>query len=290
MDEHPLVLGDGIAEVTIHPRLGASIGEFLAPHHILQNGGTGRSGVFALGSQVLAPFANRIAGGGFAWDGHFHPLMPNLAGERYPIHGNAFQSEWAITDASSTRATLSLASEGPGDFRYEAELTYQLDNGALTASIVLTNTGDLALPFGVGFHPWFVRTPKTRLRFQADGYWTETQDHLPSGFVPLTGTEGFAQGTIAPLPNDWINRAFTGWTGVAELIWPERRSGVRLEATGLGVLMLYSPSHEADFICLEPVSHSVDAHNRTGRGVAVPTVLAPGETLGAEMAITPFTP
>lgn len=288
MDERALILGDGIAEVVIHPHLGASIGDYLAPHPVLKTGGAGRDGAFGLGCQVLAPFANRISGGGFTLNERVHPLAPNVAGEPYPIHGNAFQSAWMVVEATPNTVRLSLVSHGPGDFRYRADLSYRLDRGALGAAISLTNTADFPLPFGLGFHPWFVRTPAARLRFGASGYWTELPDHLPDSFVPSVGTSGFGRGSSEPLPTDWINRAFAGWAGAAELLWPERGSGIRLAARGLGVLMVYSPGASADFICLEPVSHTVDAHNRSGRGVVAPSILAPGQSLSAEMTITPF--
>jgi aldose 1-epimerase len=53
-------------------------------------------------------------------------------------------------------------------------------------------------------------------------------------------------------------------------------------------VILYSPSAAADYVCIEPVSHSVDAHNRTDAGTAPPQILAPGERLTASAAITPY--
>jgi aldose 1-epimerase len=58
---------------------------------------------------------------------------------------------------------------------------------------------------------------------------------------------------------------------------------VRLTAPGLSTLIVYSPSAEAPFLCLEPVSHPVDAHNLPGQPGLVR--LEPGEGLSASMVL-----
>jgi aldose 1-epimerase len=52
----------------------------------------------------------------------------------------------------------------------------------------------------------------------------------------------------------------------------------------LGTLILYSPSAQAPFLCLEPVSHPVDAHNLPGQPGLVR--LAQGESLSAFLALS----
>lgn len=249
----------------------------------------GRKGEFALGCNVLLPFSNRISSGGFVHDGRFHALEPNLPNSPYPTHGNAFQRAWKIAELSVDRVVLQLESSGPGPFRYAAGLTYSLANGALVMELAARNTAHIGLPFGIGFHPWFVRVPLTRLTMKAAGHWRETGDHLPSTFHRINEAPDFDFSTGAELPKGWINTAFTGWDGTARIDWLTRELSVGITADPpLSTAIIYSPSAAADFICFEPVSHSVDAYNRSEPGTAPPQVLAPGESLVARMKISPF--
>ena len=43
---------------------------------------------------LLVPWSGRISEGGFSFDGAFHALDANMAGEPCPIHGNAWQRAW----------------------------------------------------------------------------------------------------------------------------------------------------------------------------------------------------
>jgi aldose 1-epimerase len=236
----------------------------------------------------MVPFANRISGGGFHHGGQFHRLEPNRAGDKYPNHGNGFQSAWTAEMSGDANVRLTLRSDGPGPFRYDATLDYALQAGALTMQLTVTNRGAIALPFGAGFHPWFARTRLARLTFAAAGCWSESSDHLPDRYTPLPKAAGLDFSAGRALPAHWINMAFTGWDGMAELHWPERGWGVTLAAgPPLSTLMLYSPSGDAATVCIEPVSHSVDAHNRSEPGTAPPQVLTPGADLVIVTTITP---
>jgi aldose 1-epimerase len=290
----PLTLTDGRSRAEVHPATGAAIRRY----DVLVDGvwqsifdasaDGGRAGPFALGCNLLLPFSNRIAGGGFRHEGRFHALEPNLPGSRYPIHGNAFAESWTVVEAHPATAALHLDSSGPGPFRYAAEFTCSLRDGALAMALAARNTGAHSLPFGAGFHPWFVRTPGTRLTMRTAGAWAEDEEHLPTTFHPTGDPDGLEFSGGAPLPAGWINNAFTGWDGVARIDWPDRGLSATIQAEPpLTTAIVYSPSADSGFFCLEPVSHSVDAHNRSGPGTAPPQVLAPGETLTACMTITP---
>ena len=91
--------------------------------------GQGTDDPNSLAAYVLVPWSNRISGGGFDFDGKFHPLEPNFPPEPFPLHGNGWTSEWALVERTSDRAVLELASEGPGPFRYLSKLTYAAHRG-----------------------------------------------------------------------------------------------------------------------------------------------------------------
>lgn len=284
-----LALADDRSRVELAPWLGGGIlaAEALMagePVPLLRPWQGPDSGPFGLGSNVLLPFSNRISGGGFSFEGTFHPIEPNLEGEPCPIHGDAFQKPWTVADATSSAATLVLENGGIGPYRYSAEAKVELRDGVLVHTLTVTNRSGRTLPFGGGFHPWFPRTPETRIQFNASGVWLEDARHLPTAHVPLNERPDwdFTQG--AALPSDWINNAFTGWTGQAIIAQPAFGLVVTLNADApLTTAIVYSPSSAADFFCFEPVSHPVDAHHLDGGPGLVP--LADGESLTFSMRL-----
>jgi aldose 1-epimerase len=264
-------LSDGVAEVEIVPSLGAG----LASYDLISQGGRepllrrcrdlSRATPFDLANNLLVPWSNRISGGGFAFGGRFHPLQPNLVGEPMPIHGNGFSSAWEVVEASAVNAFLTLNSAGPGPFKFLAAVRYSLDQGALRVALKVTNHGQEALPFGLGLHPWFPRTPGTTLQARAAFVTLEDSLHLPAGQVSVASREDWNFSTHRCLPHHWINNDFSPWDGHAEIIWSDRGLRLSIEAEGaLLAYILYSPASDADFFCFEPVTHLVDAHNRAG--------------------------
>jgi aldose 1-epimerase len=118
--------------------------------------------------------------------------------------------------------------------------------------------------------------------------WTETRDHLSDRYLPIASHAQWSFSEAPLLPDHWLNNAFTGWGGEATIEWPERGLGATITAAEpLRTLILYSPSAEAPYISVEPVSHSVDAHNRDATGAAPPQRLAPGERLTLAVRIAP---
>ncbi|MBV8107640.1 MAG: aldose 1-epimerase [Hyphomicrobiales bacterium] len=290
-----VTLADGVAEATVAPDLGGG----LASYDLV--GANGRAalfrpcrdlsqaGPFDLANNLLVPWSNRISGGGFYFGGRFHPLEPNLPGEPYPIHGNGFSSPWSVESAAAERVELLLTSNGPGPFCYIARATYELDRGALTMGLRLRNLAAEPLPFGLGFHPWLVRTPVALLQAKAERVVLENSGHLPAGEAPVASHAEWNFASPRALPAGWINNAFLGWDGRAAIVWPDRKLALDVEAdAALSTYIVFSPAAGADFFCFEPVSHPVDAHNLPrGPEANGLTILAPQETMFASCRFRP---
>jgi aldose 1-epimerase len=289
-----LVLTDGVVSAIVRPEFGAG----LARLDVLVDGRQvpllrpeppgGAQRPFELGMQILLPWSNRISSGGFSFRGRRYELPPNVEGEPFPIHGNGFSQPWSVTAVGASSASLRLESIGPGPYRYRADLVYAVGDGALTITLELRNTGDDALPFGFGLHPWFPRTAATELQARAAGVWLETDQHLPSGTAPVAVPPEWDFSTAIRLPAGFVNNAFTGWDGRAGIHWPDRGLQLAIEASpSLATYVLYSPSAQSDFFCFEPVSHPVDAFNLPGppasHGLAV---LEPGEATSASAKLS----
>jgi len=290
-----LTISDGVAEAVIAPDLGAGlaaydlVGVSVRTPLFRPCREPSRAGPFDLALNLLVPWSNRISGGGFRFGGQFHALAPNLPGEPFPIHGNGFSSRWQTERATADKAELSLRSDGPGPFRYEAHARYSLAGGALTMRLSVRNLGAAPLPFGLGFHPWIVRGEGTRLEAKAERVVLETHDHLPAGETPVASRPEWDFAVARGLPSEWINNAFLGWDGRATILWPERGLALDVEAEpALSTYILYSPSGEAGFFCFEPVTHPVDAHNLPGGPEAHGlTILAPQEAMAVACRFRP---
>jgi galactose mutarotase-like enzyme len=105
------------------------------------------------GNPVLFPSPGKLAGDAYACRGRHGALKQ---------HGFARNSAWEVVKTSnegSASATLRLTSsaetrkEYPWDF--SAEYTYTLRSDSLRIDLSFTCTGDTAMPFGAGFHPYF---------------------------------------------------------------------------------------------------------------------------------------
>lgn len=271
----------GAAQAVIDPDLGAGVVTLEAGGVPVLSGGAGRvPGPFAQGLNLLVPFSNRISRP-FDFGGQEHPIPANLPGEPYAIHGDAFQKAWTVTAQGESDATMTLRG-GIGPFRYDARVTYGLQEGALSVWLEVVNRAEIALPYGGGFHPWFPRHDETLLQFQAAGYWPEDLRHLPATDAAVQTPPRLRFDLPRALPPDWINCGFSGWDGHATITQPGLT--ITVDAPKLSTATVYSPDAASPFFCFEPVSHPVDAHNLPGQPGLVP--LAPGASLSMALLLS----
>ncbi|WP_256753022.1 aldose 1-epimerase [Mesorhizobium sp. Mes31] len=282
-DSDAVELADGRASLVVSPREGAAILRYdalrpgRAPTPLIKPS----TGLLKFGSQLLIPWSNRISGGGFEFEGRFHALEPNVEGEPFPLHGDGFQRPWRLTRRTSTEMELVLEDGAIGPYRYHASVRYALEDGALAAVLTVENRATIRLPYGLGFHPWFPRSPRTLLQASARRVWLEDERHLPTAVVSLTSRPDWDFSQAARLPDTWVNNAFEGWDGRASIAQPDDAIMVMVDTVStLDVFVLYSPARDADFFCFEPVSHTVDAHHTGGLAT-----LEPGGSITAHMRI-----
>jgi aldose 1-epimerase len=225
----------------------------------------------------MLPYANRIAGNAFAFDGRLWRFEPNNPPERYNVHGTGWQRAWSVEEAGPTEVRLALEVED-GAYAYRAEQRLAIEGAALSVRMRLENRARRRAPFGFGLHPWFRREPDVTLRFGARHFYLEEPEHVAGERVTLPAELDFA--AARALPAGWRNNDYGGWDGQAEIAWPSR--GVRLTMTAepvFGHLMLYADPARP-FFCVEPQSNAAGAFNRRG-GFDDPAegirILAPGE-------------
>jgi aldose 1-epimerase len=243
-------------------------------------------------SYPLIPFSNRIADATLHWRGAAYPLPRYLAGHPHAIHGNGWQRAWSVVERAPARAVIELVHDAVGPrelewpFPYRARQTFALADDALTLTMAIENTGANAFPFGLGWHPFFPRTPATMIGFSAAGVWQTDATTLPTRLEDVPSEWDFS--TPRALGDATLDHCFTGWRSPASVRWPERKLAASIAADpACGHLVVYVP-RGGRYLAIEPVTHMTDAFNRANAGEADTgtRVLAPSETFSCTMRIS----
>jgi len=239
------------------------------------------------GCFVMAPFANRLDGGRFPGPAGPIQLPLNRPEEGLAIHGLSRDRAWRVVDATGDRLTLvDDFSEAGNPFAYT--LTQQISLGASGVELVLrlTNTATESFPYGLGFHPWFSKTADTWLTFEATVQLGRDGRGFAIEPVPADEEPSFPSGVdVSAMP--WFDHHYAGWTSrTAAIDW--RPEGVRMTIQARGTLtnlQVYVPD-SLPVLCVEPVSHVPDVHNRRDlAGYGDVALLAPSETIEGAMIL-----
>lgn len=229
--------------------------------------------LYRLASFPIVPWSNRISGGGFTQEGHFHPVKPNRAGEPYPIHGDGWLQAWQLSRPADDTIVMTLESKcfDGNPHAYGAVQTLRLVEGGLDQELRVRHLGLEPMPYGLAVHPYFPRTPLTRITGKVGGVWLCGNDPLP-----VAHTEDFPPGWNlnegVQAHGSLIDNGFTGWGGQARITWPEL--GLELSVSMPNFELDGGPSQHfcliyrppvGDAFCFEPISHPIDAFHLAGR-------------------------
>jgi aldose 1-epimerase len=234
------------------------------------------------GLYPLVPYWGRIRDSRLLVEESVVQLTPHPDAAPHTLHGPAHRHPWAVEHVEASAAIMSF--DHPGDAEWPWPFRTLLEVSLLSPDrcafrLTLTNTGDRIMPAGLGLHPYFSDAGRTRVIVSAQREWPMDTSHLslPTPAGPLAW-DGALEGPVT--------RQVCGWEGHAVLRRPEFE--VRLKASAeLACLVLHRP-RQADWLCLEPVSHVADAFNLAGvavEGTGART-LAPAERLTAALMIT----
>lgn len=242
-----------------------------------------------VGCFPMVPFANRIDAGRFRFAGEAFQLTVDRPEEHVAVHGLSRFAPFEVVAASRTRTLLVHRHRGPV-FAYDLEQALSVGPQGVAIDLQVTNRGR-RMPYGIGLHPFLVREEDARLRFAAAARFLSDARHLP---VRLT-SEGPDFGAGALLAGlEGFDAHYIGWeTRHARLERPAAGIAVTVSAHGaLTNLHVYVPP-DGGLVCLEPVSHVPDVHNRRRFAEAGDlAVLESGKTLegGARIAVAPGLP
>lgn len=164
-----------------------------ADPELFDNGRPTRSGI-----PILFPFPNRIKEGRFTWQGNQYQLPLTDSAKKNAAHGFVCRRPWRVidegTDESSAWLTgeFELAREDPESrehwpANFVLRVTYRLSTRRLRIEAEVGNPDQKALPFGLGYHPYF-RIPllptgsagTCQVEVPATHYWV-LDESIPTG-------------------------------------------------------------------------------------------------------------
>lgn len=242
---------------------------------------------------AMVPFANRLDGGGFEFEGRPWRVPMNWPDQDLAIHGLSWGRSWRIErdDADALVLSHDVAADPIGEaeaFAYRVEKRIAASGDTLRVALRLQNRADRAAPFSAGLHPWFPRDETTRLAFSAETTFPPDPRTFPSAPQPASSAAAFMDpdgAAVAPLVG--LDQTFAGWSPrTARIIQP--RLGYEAALSGEGALRIVHVyvAPDADVFCVEPVSAMTDVLNRRKLAPFGDSArLAPGETLCGAMTL-----
>ncbi len=219
----------------------------------------------------MVPFAGRIEGNAFVFDEHRYVLKPNTMFDKHVLHGDGWLGLWTVVEQTSTDVILAFnhAADESSPYTYESQLTVSVVDGKLDMQLSVTNCGPVALPFGLGLHPFFPLSNNTTLQLNAEQCWDERDDHLPGKLSTIPEALDFS--TPKAIPNGPNHVGFENWHESARLVISEHDLQIDICAdSGSKRLQVYTPHFEigikdaARYVCLEPMTHTCNAHRMKG--------------------------
>jgi aldose 1-epimerase len=245
--------------------------------------------VIGTASFPMIPFANRIAGNAFSFEGRTYRFEANNPPEIFHVHGTAWKRAWQVESVEPTAATISLEVWEEGSFCYRAEQRFELTDKGLRLTTRVTNTGPDRMPFGFGHHPWFKRDADVTVQFNASSFSLNEPEFVIGQLVGMVPELSFA----APrgLPDYWRCTNYAGWDGEATIRFPSRGIGLRIGGDAVFRNLMFLAVPDMPVFCVEPQTNASGAFNRPGgfgdsRDNVV--VLGPGEEMSGTLSFEPF--
>ncbi len=271
--------------LSMRPELGAAIASLTwRDHEILRPAVSDAQTPLDMGSFPLTPYANRIDRGRFTFADREVALPPTPGFEPHALHGVGWLKSWSVIRTGIDVVDLALAVEASPDWpwAWTASHSLRLDRDGLEMGLAITNQDEAPMPAGLGLHPYFLVEPETILMAPAARVWANRADEIPEQLVPAADIMDWSEGaTVTSAP--FVDNAYADWSGHARLVHADHEVRVTASANARW-LQIYAPSN-AEFACVEPVTHRPNAQNAPADEDAGLVTLAPGQALSMSMRI-----
>jgi galactose mutarotase-like enzyme len=241
--------------------------------------------VDAKGAQLMSLATER---GEYLWQGDerwwprrapvLFPIVGNLRGDRATSaegdvslgrHGLARNHVFDLVDKGKSSLTYRLASSEATlerfPFHFLLEMTYSIVDGAVRQTFLVTNTGDVDLPYVVGGHPAFnVPAPGTdgedfsQYRLEFASPWTYGSPRIDTKTGLLDFSDRIAlldDSSVLELSHplfDVDTLVFEDVPGRSVRLVGSQGHGMQVDFGGFDYLGVWSATNDAPFVALEP--------------------------------------
>lgn len=271
-----LRIASDAVELTVDPWMGGSICAFTWRGIDIFRPFKGGSSRLDLASFPLVPFCNRIAFGNIVYRAKpwTLPPAPDEADPVHALHGIGWCSPWATIETRADLIRLGLRHDGAlWPWPFLAEQRFEVSPQGLTHSLSITNQDTIAMPAGLGLHPYFPREGAV-LELDTHAQWEVGKDRLPASRQELTKAPNWLDG-------EELDHCFESAAAPFSIGWPTHRLRIS-PSKNLAFTHVYAPKG-ADFFCAEPVSHIPNAvHSAHDRATTGLVMLGPGDTMDVQ--------
>jgi aldose 1-epimerase len=252
----------------------------------------------ASGIPFLAPWANRMADGGFWANGKKYIFNGTLGSVRLQPNGIALHGElttsplWEVTSVGADKKSAHVTSRlefwkypdlmANWPFAQEYEMTYILADGVLEVQTTIVNKSAAPMPLALGYHPCYKLPDVPR---------DEAVAHIPAKTAVIADERLVATGEMKPmdLPDPTPLKDRTLDNGYTDLIrGADGKALFYLQGRGEKIESLYGPKWQASVVyvpanqqtaCFEPMAGITNSPNLAHDGKYPQLqVLAPGAT------------
>jgi aldose 1-epimerase len=167
---------------------------------------------------------------------------------------------------------------------YAAQQRFELMPESLRITLALTNHSGRAMPYSIGFHPYFPRTAQTKLRADVKGVWLADESITPTERAAPDALLDLANGALLEAA-PFVDNTHYGWAHEATTLESDQVIELSSDADFLHVFL---PRGE-NFFCAEPVTAMPDAFNRQAQSDSGFRILNAGEaaTVSMTLAVRP---
>ncbi len=246
--------------------------------------------------QNLIPWPNRIRDGHYVFEGQEQQLALSEPSRHNASHGLARHVPWVLVEHQADRVVNRVRiypqSGWPGTL--EAVLTYRVGDDGLTATVMATNIGGTAVPFGYAAHPYLTvgeaTVDEVDLEVPAASYLRVDERLLPVSLLRVDGTDNdlrsgptLGSRNLDVAMTDLARDSDGRWH--ASLTLGERRTELWGDQSMRWVQVFTGGPYRDWSVAVEPMTCGPDAFN------AGPThddllVLEPGETFSGSWGIS----